>query len=196
VRQLHKARAEVANLRKELKKKQLRNQRIARGESPVSSVNTKAAPTPKPRNPRGRPVAFPTSSPKDRRENTDRRNKSSAPQWLANNPKWTRDTPEFRSSALSDIGENGPASNILKENDSIWNAGVGGREHWVVLDLESNYELSQIEIMHDVDELECPRECRFQYSIAGGPWVTVCDFKCSDTAQVEVGLQAVMHNLI
>ena len=105
--------------------------------------------------------------------------------WLVSDPKWTQDNDQFRSRAYADTGANGPATNLLRET-GCWNAEDAREAQWVLFDLGEEYVLNQIEIDHNGDQPECPKECELQYSVMGGPWCTVSSFRCSQVSEKQV----------
>jgi len=90
--------------------------------------------------------------------------------WLQNNPMWIADDKKHRSKALADVGLNGPASNLLKQ-EGQWNAADATRSHWVIFDMQQHYSLSKIEMKHVTNQPETPRECKLEGMLANGTWI-------------------------
>ena len=96
--------------------------------------------------------------------------------WIENDPSWTKNDDTYRSSAVSDVGMDGPVTNILLEDFGCWNAADADVEQWVIFDLHEPAELNKIEMWHSGvvthplqipnpksclpgDVPEAPREC-------------------------------------
>jgi hypothetical protein len=74
---------------------------------------------------------------------------SSKPKWLSNNAAWTKNDAEHRSNAAADVGKEGPATNVLNEDDAaMWDAGDATKEQWIMFDLRGYHELTKFEIRH------------------------------------------------
>jgi hypothetical protein len=77
--------------------------------------------------------------------------------WLENQPTWTKNDAQHRSHAYRDVGDNGPATNVLDSTDHIWNAD-GETSSWILFDLQDLHEISGFKYRR-ADNPEAPKAC-------------------------------------